>query len=260
MFLTVLALFVLGRAVMAVVDTLGRAGRALVRVVLALCAAGFAVAAGALASLAVDHFLGEATVLGLSGGLWAGIATTCLLLTLAAYRNSIDEALPATMPFTSQRHLAEPALAVPRTARPTGPWWSPTARRAKRSNREELARAEAWDQFARHADWAAARIAVARAACEGFLRSLPAEPGLMESELAVALRRRVPEIIAEAVEPCSGATPSEARALAEEGVELLELLAAEAERRRPVIAGGAGSRLATKRAYVENVVKRGRLG
>ena len=179
----------------------------------------------------------------------------------AAYRHARDQMNAdhaTTTALDWERPQVDLVAPLASVSREPGPWWSSAARRAKKESREEFVRGKAWDQFARHADWAAARIAVARGASEGFLRGLPADPGLLERELAVALRQRVPEIIAEAVEACRGVPPSEARALTDEGLELLELLAAEAERRRPIVAGGAGSRLATKRAYVEEVVRRGR--
>lgn len=259
-FLLAFGLLALWTAIKAVVNFLGRAGQAIVRIVLAVCVAGFAVAAGALASLLADHVLGEVTVLGLGGARWAGIATTCLLFGLAAYWHSRSKGEAGPPALDRAWSHVDRVAPVPISTPPPGPWWSLAARRVKKESHEDLARALAWDQLALHADWAAARIAVARGACEGYLRGLPPEPTLLEGELAIALRRRVPEIIAEMVEGCRGVTPSEARVVAEEGVELLELLAAEAERRRPVVDGRSRSRLATKRAYVEEVVRRGRPG
>jgi hypothetical protein len=252
---------ILAWAIMAVVDAIGRAGRAIARIVLAICVAGFAVASGALASLAVDQYLGELSLLGLAAGRWAGIATTCLLLGSAAYRYARDDE-PATMTLAPREYFAvrptEAGPPVPRAARGAGPWWSPAARRARKQARDDRARWQAWDEVADRADWAAARISVARSACESLLEALSGDAGQQGNELAIALRRRVPEIISEAVERCRGASLSEQRELLDEAVTLLEILAAEAERQRATTRPSS-SPLATKRAYVEEVVRRSRL-
>jgi len=91
------------------------------------------------------------------------------------------------------------------------------------------------------------RLSRARRSCEAFLGR--ADPN---DELAVAIRRSLPLWVADAV-PGHDEMP---RLQAHEVVELLEMLAAQAERR--LIAGGTGvsSAYAEDRAYLEEIERR----
>lgn len=104
-----------------------------------------------------------------------------------------------------------------------------------------------WDALQQANPGHANRLSRARRSCEAFLGRAD-----RNDELAVAIRRSLPLWVADAVP----GHPDMPRLAAHEVVELLEMLAAQAERR--LMAGGTGvsSAYAEDRAYLEEIERR----
>lgn len=84
-----------------------------------------------------------------------------------------------------------------------------------------------------HADWARSRLAVAYESCRLFLRVADRTPLDMDAgQLAIRIRKRIPEHVDECLDKCSLATASERRTILEELVFTLEKVGASADKHR----------------------------
>ncbi len=105
--------------------------------------------------------------------------------------------------------------------------------------------AAAWNRLAEKADFARSRINMARTSCARFLALAENHPGNgMAADLALLIRKHVPEHVDECLAACRTATALEMRGLLEEAVVDLERLGARADKRRSALieANGAGNR------------------
>ena len=109
----------------------------------------------------------------------------------------------------------------------------------------------AWEALARNADWAVSRVAVARESCRLFLATTDRAPyDSNAADLAVRIRRRVPEHIAECLDRCEHVTPSERRAILDECVATAEKVGAEADRQRARLRGPADAEISVQRRHL----------
>ena len=109
----------------------------------------------------------------------------------------------------------------------------------------------AFANLAEHADWAGSRIAVARQSCGLFLRLADRMPYDMDAgDLAVRIRKRIPEHVGECIEQCEAATPSERRVILDEAVFTLEKVGAEAERNRVRLMEPAATEMDVQRRHL----------
>lgn len=109
----------------------------------------------------------------------------------------------------------------------------------------------AFEALADNADWARSRIAVAQESCRLFLgladrHALDSNAG----DLAIRIRKRIPEHIGELLAGCELATASERRALLDEGVFTIEKVGAEADRQRARLQGSTVSALDIQRRHL----------
>jgi hypothetical protein len=193
---------------------------------------GFVLANVALVALAL---LGGLAISALLGGVSPGttiIATIGLtLLLLSAKQRRID------------RHNRGYDVDV--VAEPAKP---------KRRTKAEPAQTPldlAWAAAAENADWARSRLAVAQESCRLFLQLADRQPLDMEAGgLAVRIRKRIPEHVAECLDKCELATPSERRAILEELVFTLEKVGASADRERSRLLGPATGEMDIQRRHL----------
>lgn len=102
-----------------------------------------------------------------------------------------------------------------------------------------------------NADWARSRVAVAQESCRLFLRLADRQPFDSDAgDLAVRIRKRVPEHIGTCIDNCEAATPSERRVLLEETVFTIEKVGAEADRQRARLMGPAAAAMDVQRAHL----------
>lgn len=110
---------------------------------------------------------------------------------------------------------------------------------------------DAFEALAENADGSRSRLAVARNSCRMFL--LLADRFPMDADggaLAVRIRRRIPEYVAESLTTAESATPSERRAILDASVATLEQVGAEAERHRARLQALAGDTLDLQRRHL----------
>ncbi|KAB7646224.1 hypothetical protein [Polymorphobacter fuscus] len=139
------------------------------------------------------------------------------------------------------------ATATPAPSRPTRRIRTPRGR----VESPDPALDAAWEALAGNADWAVSRVAVARESCRLFLATV--DRGAWDSDagdLAVRIRRRVPEHVAECLDRCEIATPSERRAILDECVFTTEKVAAEADRQRARLLGPAHAEMNVQRRHL----------
>lgn len=109
----------------------------------------------------------------------------------------------------------------------------------------------AFAALAENADWARSRIAVAQESCRLFLRLADRQPFDTEAgDLAVRIRKRIPEHVAECIESCEAATASERRVILDEAVFTLEKVGAEADRHRTRLMGPASEAMNVQRQHL----------
>jgi hypothetical protein len=193
---------------------------------------GFVLANVALVALAL---LGGLAISALLGGVSPGttiIATIGLtLLLLSAKQRRID-----------RRNRGYDVDVVAEPAKP------------KRRTKAEPAQTPldlAWAAAAENADWARSRLAVAQESCRLFLQLADRQPLDMEAGgLAVRIRKRIPEHVAECLDKCELATPSERRAILEELVFTLEKVGASADRERSRLLGPATGEMDIQRRHL----------
>ena len=111
--------------------------------------------------------------------------------------------------------------------------------------------ADAWDALSGHADWARSRVAVARASCDRFLQLADRAPLHGEAaELAILIRKRIPEHVDEALGKLDLVTAAEARALLDDTVLTVEKVGARAERLRDTLMSAETATLAVQRTHL----------
>ncbi len=111
--------------------------------------------------------------------------------------------------------------------------------------------ADAWDALAGHADWARSRVAVARTSCDRFLQL--ADRNALNGEaadLAILIRKRIPEHVNETLGKLDLATSAEARALLDDAVQTVEKVGARAERLRDTLMTAETETLAVQRNHL----------
>jgi hypothetical protein len=109
----------------------------------------------------------------------------------------------------------------------------------------------AWAAVGEHADWARSRLAVAQESCRLFLQLADRQPLDMDAGgLAVRIRKRIPEHVAECLDKCELATPSERRTILEELVFTLEKVGASADRARSRLMGPATGEMEVQRRHL----------
>jgi len=116
---------------------------------------------------------------------------------------------------------------------------------------------EAWAVAESLADWAPSRLAAVRTSCGALLRESDLAPLDLEAkDLAILIRRRIPELIGACADQCRDATGSERESLVEELLDSLESVGAEADRRRKQARRSRGTPFDVLRAHVGNRVKK----
>ncbi|PZN97362.1 MAG: hypothetical protein DCF31_00960 [Alphaproteobacteria bacterium] len=111
--------------------------------------------------------------------------------------------------------------------------------------------ADAWDALAGHADWARSRVAVARVSCDRFLQLADRAPLDGDAtELAILIRKRIPEHVDEALSKLELATSAEARALLDDAVATVEKVGARAERMRDALMTAETAALGVQRTHL----------
>lgn len=109
----------------------------------------------------------------------------------------------------------------------------------------------AFAALAENADWARSRIAVAHESCRLFLRLADRQPFDNEAgDLAIRIRKRIPEHVAECIDSCEAATASERRIILDEAVFTLEKVGAEADRHRTRLMGPASAAMDVQRQHL----------
>ncbi|KPF74733.1 hypothetical protein IP88_07685 [alpha proteobacterium AAP81b] len=109
----------------------------------------------------------------------------------------------------------------------------------------------AWSAAAREADWARSRLAVAQESCRLFLGAADRVPLDSDAgDLALRIRKRIPEHVAECLDKCEVATASERRAILEELVRTLEKVGASADRERERLMGPATDMMTIQRRHL----------
>jgi hypothetical protein len=109
----------------------------------------------------------------------------------------------------------------------------------------------AWAAVAENADWARSRLAVAQESCRLFLGVADRLPMDVEAGgLAVRIRKRIPEHVAECLDRCELSTASERRALLDELVFTLEKVGANADRERTRLLGPVTDELSVQRRHL----------
>lgn len=136
-------------------------------------------------------------------------------------------------------------------------YWSQDARRARVRAQEDACRAVAWDKLQAEVDWASSQVAVARRSCETFLAASDGSTDFAVISFAVALRKRIPEIVDEVGRACVYASPSERRAMLDETIDNIERLGAVADRFRRTLTMPMNANFPVTRAYVEQLTRRG---
>lgn len=102
-----------------------------------------------------------------------------------------------------------------------------------------------------HADWARSRLAVAQESCRLFLRVADRSPADMEAgQLAIRIRKRIPEHVDECLDKCSLATASERRVILEELVFTLEKVGANADRQRSRLMAPVSDEMTIQRRHL----------
>jgi membrane protein implicated in regulation of membrane protease activity len=126
-----------------------------------------------------------------------------------------------------------------------------TRRRTAAVPSSEPALDDAWAALASHADWAVSRVAVVKESCRLFLGTT--DHGAYDSDaadLAVRIRRRIPEHVAECLTRCEHTTASERRAILDTCLFTLEKVAADADRQRARLLGQADSEMHVQRRHL----------
>ncbi|WP_426165780.1 hypothetical protein [Sandarakinorhabdus sp. DWP1-3-1] len=187
---------------------------------------GFAVLIAVLAVLFALMFGGSSSTFAIV----AGLATLAWLMTRRRKR-----------PLPPWQRRAEPAAAP-----------APRRRVAEAAPRTtDPALADAWNALAGHADWARSRVAVARASCDRFLQLADRAPLHSEAaELAILIRKRIPEHVDEALSKLDLATSAEARALLDDAVTTVEKVGARAERLRDTLMTAETAALGVQRTHL----------
>lgn len=125
-------------------------------------------------------------------------------------------------------------------AEPVAPAATPAAPPVVPDDGREPELTVAFERLARAADFARSRLGVVRSSCVLFLGAADGLPEQADAaDLAILIRKRVPEHIDECLAACRGATALEAKALLEEAVVDLERLGARADKRRSALIDGS---------------------
>ena len=110
----------------------------------------------------------------------------------------------------------------------------------------------AWQRLSEMAPWSLSRINAARTSIARLVAAAEAQPLVVDLvEWTEVARRRVPELVERCTEGLASRSPAEAQACIDGHLDLIEAVAAEADRRvgryRPA---GADMDLATHRAWL----------
>lgn len=109
----------------------------------------------------------------------------------------------------------------------------------------------AWAALAEHASWAKSRIAAVQERCRLFLRLADREPfDHAAGDLAVRIRKRVPEHIAECIGAGDIATTAERRVILEDCVKTVEAVGEQADGERERLMGLATAAMAVQRRHL----------
>lgn len=109
----------------------------------------------------------------------------------------------------------------------------------------------AWAALNQHAGWAKSRIVAVQDRCRLFLRLADREPfDHAAGDLAVRIRKRVPEHIAECIANCDIATAAERRVILEECVKTMEAVGVQADGERERLMGMATATMTVQRRHL----------
>lgn len=189
-------------------------------------------------------------------GLLAGLLSLPVTFLVARARRGHEEARQPTV-VAWQAQAVEGETPNPRRPSPNKPpRWSWFRRRTDRRIADEALEG-AWAVAGSLADWAPSRLAAVRTSCAALLREADFAPLDMEAkELALLIRRRIPELINACAEQCRDATRSERELLVEDLLDSLEGVGAEADRRRKQARRSRGTPFDVLRAHMANRVKK----
>lgn len=225
-----IGVFVIVVLAMVALATLGVIAVLLSAVVMGVVALGLAVAAAVGVGLLVTGGAVALTAAGVFAGIAAFVATLAGFYLLARRRRRRRErqARPIDM---------KPTPAVAR----------PSALPASR----DPALDKAFADLAAHADGSRARLSVAQESCRLFLVLADQFAADMDAgDLAVRIRKRIPEHVETCLTMMESAKPSERHAYVEDAVSALEKVGAEAERNRTRLQSHAAHVLDLQRRHL----------
>ena len=207
--------------------------------------------AGLLAGTALVVFLRSRFVvlmIAILGGLAVGGGSVGRTLLVSALLLVVLSLVWPKRPRRRQRGRNFDIEATATEAKPVPPS-APTAGRAISEKDETLLTAFA--ALAENADWARSRIAVVQESCRLFLGLADRDPFDNDAgDLAIRIRKWVPQHIGDALVGCELATLSERRAMLEEVVFTVEKVGAEADRQRARLMGPGQSALDVQRRHL----------
>ena len=223
-----LGVFVIVMLAMLVLAALGIVAVLLSAVVIGVVALGLAAAAAVGVSLLVTGGAMALTAAGIFAGITAFVAT-----------------LGGFYLLTRRRRRERVARHVELRASPVAP--RVEALPASR----EPALDKAFADLAAHADGSRARLSVAQESCRLFLVLADQFPADMDAgDLAVRIRKRIPEHVGTCLTMMESAKPSERHAYVEDAVSALEKVGAEAERHRTRLQSHAAHVLDLQRRHL----------
>jgi hypothetical protein len=203
---------------------------------------GFVIANIAVIAVALLGGLAIAALFGGMTGSATAVATIALLMLLLSGKRRRVAA--------SRRNFDVDIVAEKPAKKP------PAARAAPPATQTPLDLA--WDAAAEHADWARSRLAVARESCRLFVQVADRMPlDIDAGALAVRIRKRIPEHVAECLDKVELATASERRAILEELVFTLEKVGATADRQRTRLMGPVTGEMDVQRKHLTHEADNG---
>jgi hypothetical protein len=225
-----IGVFVIFIVAMVVLAALGIVAVLVSALFMSIVALGLAVAAAVGVSLLVTGGAMALTAAGVLAGFTAFVMTLggFYLLARRGRRRRLREDRIAAAPIGQPR---QPAKALP------------TSRDPELDN--------AFADLAAHADGSRARLSVAQESCRLFLVLADQFPADMDAgDLAVRIRKRIPEHVGTCLTMMDSAKPMERHAYLEDAVSALEKVGAEAERQRTRLQSHAAHVLDLQRRHL----------
>lgn len=210
-------------------------GLVLLALVAMMAVLGFAVANIVVIAIAIAAGLGLSALFGGGSPAMTVLVAVAVFAILMSSKRRRRQLLRREMAFDRAAETARPVA----------------AKRASSLPSAETPLDLAWAAAAENADWARSRLAVAQESCRlllGVADRLPME--VEAGGLAVRIRKRIPEHVAECLDKCEVSTASERRALLEELVFTLEKVGANADRERTRLLGPVTDELSVQRRHL----------